>query len=45
MSLASGRHPPPLQVGAVLILDVGSGLDSISLRAVLHPDLRSGDLS
>jgi len=36
MSLASGRHPPPLQVGAVLILDVRSGLDSTSLRAVLQ---------
>ena len=36
MSLASGRHPPPLQVGAVLILDVRGGLDVGSLRTVLQ---------
>jgi WS/DGAT/MGAT family acyltransferase len=36
MSLASRRHPPPLQVGAVLILDVRAGLDVGSLRAVLR---------
>ena len=36
MSLASRRHPPPLQVGAVLVLDVRGGLDSSSLRAVLQ---------
>lgn len=36
MSLASRRHPPPLQVGAVLILDVRGGLDVGSLRAVLR---------
>ena len=36
MSLASRRHPPPLQVGAVLILDVRGGLDISSLRTVLQ---------
>ena len=36
MSLASRRHPPPLQVGAVLIFDVRGGLDIGSLRAVLQ---------
>jgi diacylglycerol O-acyltransferase / wax synthase len=36
MSLASRRHPPPLQVGAVLILDVRGGLDLGSLRTVLQ---------
>ena len=36
MSLAARRHPPPLQVGAVLILDVRGGLDVGSLRAVLQ---------
>ena len=36
MSLASWRHPPPLQVGAVLILDVRGGLDAASLRAILQ---------
>ena len=36
MSLASRRHPPPLQVGAVLIFDVRDGLDVGSLRAVLQ---------
>jgi diacylglycerol O-acyltransferase / wax synthase len=36
MSLASGRHPPPLQVGAVLILDAPGGIDLSSLRTVLQ---------
>jgi diacylglycerol O-acyltransferase / wax synthase len=36
MSLASKRHPPPLQVGAVLILDALGGLDIGSLRAALQ---------
>ena len=36
MSLAARRHPPPLQVGAVLIFDVRGGLDVGSLRAVLQ---------
>jgi diacylglycerol O-acyltransferase / wax synthase len=36
MSLASNRHPPPLQVGAVLVFDVRGGLDVGSLRAVLQ---------
>ena len=36
MSLTSRRHPPPLQVGAVLILDVRGGLDISSLRTVLQ---------
>jgi diacylglycerol O-acyltransferase len=36
MSLASSRHPPPLQVGAVLILDVRGGLDVSLLRTVLQ---------
>ncbi len=36
MSLASGRHPPPLQVGAVLILDAPGGIDLDSLRTVLQ---------
>ena len=36
MSLASRRHPPPLQVGAVLILDENGGLDISSLRTVLQ---------
>ena len=36
MSLAARRHPPPLQVGAVLIFDVRGGLDIGSLRAILQ---------
>jgi diacylglycerol O-acyltransferase / wax synthase len=36
MSLAPRRHPPPLQVGAVLIFEVRDGLDVGSLRAVLQ---------
>ena len=36
MSLAARRHPPPLQVGAVLIFDVRGGLDVGSLRAALQ---------
>jgi len=36
MSLAARRHLPPLQVGAVLILDVRGGLDMSSLRTVLQ---------
>jgi diacylglycerol O-acyltransferase / wax synthase len=36
MSLAARRHPPPLQVGAVLVFDVRGGLDVGSLRAVLQ---------
>ena len=36
MSLASRRHPPPLQVGAVL-MDVRGRLDISSLRTVLQP--------
>ena len=36
MSLASKRHPPPLQVGAVLILDAPGELDIGGLRTVLQ---------
>jgi diacylglycerol O-acyltransferase len=36
MSLVSQRHPPPLQVGAVLILDASNGLDIGPLRTVLQ---------
>jgi WS/DGAT/MGAT family acyltransferase len=36
MSLASKRHPPPLQVGAVLILDAPGGLDVGLVRTVLQ---------
>jgi diacylglycerol O-acyltransferase / wax synthase len=36
MSLASERHPPPLQVGAVLILDAPGELDIGGLRTVLQ---------
>jgi WS/DGAT/MGAT family acyltransferase len=35
MSLVSQRHPPPLQVGAVLILEASKGLDVSSLRTIL----------
>jgi diacylglycerol O-acyltransferase / wax synthase len=36
MSLVSQRHPPPLQVGAVLILEASNGLDIDPLRTVLQ---------
>ena len=36
MSLASRRHPPPLQVGAVLILEAPGGLDVGLVRTVLQ---------
>jgi WS/DGAT/MGAT family acyltransferase len=36
MSLASRRHLPALQVGAVLILDVPGGLEFASVRTVLQ---------
>jgi len=36
MSLVSRRHPPPAQVGAVLILDVRDGLDVACLRTILR---------
>jgi WS/DGAT/MGAT family acyltransferase len=36
MSLVSQRHPPPLQVGAVLILDAPNGLDVAAVRTVLQ---------
>ena len=36
MSLVSRRHPPPLQVGAVLILEASNGLDVGPLRSVLQ---------
>jgi diacylglycerol O-acyltransferase / wax synthase len=36
MSLAARRHPPPLQVGAVLVFDVRGGLDVGSLRVILQ---------
>ena len=36
MSLAPRQHPPPLQVGAVLILDTPGDLDVAALRTVLQ---------
>jgi diacylglycerol O-acyltransferase len=36
MSLASRRHPPPLQVGAVLILEAPGELDVGGLRTALQ---------
>ena len=41
MSLVSDRHDPPMQVGAVLLLDVGNDLDAAQLTEVLKRRLTS----
>ena len=41
MSLVSGRHDPPMQVGAVLLLDVGDHLDPAGLTEELKHRLIS----
>ena len=41
MSLVSDRHDPPMQVGAVLLLDVGDDLDAAQLTEVLKRRLTS----
>ena len=41
MSLVSDRHDPPMQVGAVLLLDVGDDLDAARLTEVLKHRLIS----
>jgi hypothetical protein len=41
MSLASDRHDPPMQVGAVLLLDVGGDLPAERLAEVLKHRLVS----
>jgi diacylglycerol O-acyltransferase / wax synthase len=41
MSLVSDRHDPPMQVGAVLLLDVGDDLDAAQLTEVVKRRLTS----
>ena len=41
MSLVSDRHDPPMQVGAVLLLDVGDDLDAARLTEVVKRRLTS----
>ena len=41
MSLVSDRHDPPMQVGAILLLDVGDHLDSAQLSEVVKRRLTS----
>ena len=41
MSLVSDRHDPPMQVGAVLLLDAGNDLDAAQLMEVLKRRLTS----